>query len=199
MSAVDERHFQNWLNADRAHRLAFDRMRVLWGQLEMPARKLANRRQGRLLPGLMAWFGLRRIVAAAAGVAAMLALTWYVKPGLVQDWRADIVAEGRVILVSTHDLGSVPEYCDRVVLVKGTVLASGPVATTFTPENLKRAFGGVLRHFSLGGATLHDDDDPREVSIITDDERPFVHYGDPGAHDSHRQAPLTREPRERDA
>ena len=33
--------------------------------------------------------------------------------------------EGRVMLVSTHDLGSVPEFCDRVVLVKGTVLAHG--------------------------------------------------------------------------
>ena len=31
--------------------------------------------------------------------------------------------EGRVMLVSTHNLGSVPEFCDRTVLVKGTVLA----------------------------------------------------------------------------
>ena len=58
--------------------------------------------------------------------------------------------EGRVMLVSTHDLGSVPEYCDRVVMVKGTVLASGPTETTFTPENLRHAFGGVLRHFVRG-------------------------------------------------
>ncbi|WP_299910339.1 manganese/iron ABC transporter ATP-binding protein [uncultured Paracoccus sp.] len=85
-------------------------------------------------------------------------------------------AEGRVILVSTHDLGSVPEYCDRVVLVKGTVLASGPVATTFTPENLKRAFGGVLRHFVLGGAALHDDPDARAVDVFSDDERPLIFY-----------------------
>lgn len=86
--------------------------------------------------------------------------------------------EGRVMLVSTHNLGSVPDFCDRTVLIKGTVLAYGPTATTFTRENLKEAFGGVLRHFNLGGEELHEDDDPREVSIITDDERPFVHYGD---------------------
>lgn len=86
--------------------------------------------------------------------------------------------EGRVMLVSTHNLGSVPEFCDRVVLVKGTVLAYGPTETTFTRENLEGAFGGVLRHFTLGGADLHDDDDPRRVTILTDDERPFVHYGD---------------------
>jgi manganese/iron transport system ATP-binding protein len=84
--------------------------------------------------------------------------------------------EGRVMLVSTHDLGSVPEYCDRVVMVKGTVLASGPTETTFTPENLRHAFGGVLRHFVLGGAALHDDADHRSLDVFTDDERPAVFY-----------------------
>ncbi len=90
----------------------------------------------------------------------------------------ELRAEGRVMLVSTHNLGSVPEFCDRVVLVKGTVLNYGPTETTFTRENLERAFGGVLRHFTLGGEHLHDDDDPRHISILTDDERPFVQYGD---------------------
>ena len=89
-------------------------------------------------------------------------------------------AEGRVMLVSTHNLGSVPEFCDRTVFVKGTVLAYGPTETTFTRENLSQAFGGVLRHFTLGGSDLHDDDDAREVTILTDDERPFVHYGERG-------------------
>ncbi|MBT0778641.1 manganese/iron ABC transporter ATP-binding protein [Paracoccus sp. pheM1] len=86
--------------------------------------------------------------------------------------------EGRVMLVSTHNLGSVPEFCDRVVLVKGTVLAHGPTETTFTRENLEAAFGGVLRHFTLGGQALHDDEDSRHVTILTDDERPLVQYGD---------------------
>jgi len=86
--------------------------------------------------------------------------------------------EGRVMLVSTHNLGSVPEFCDRTILVKGTILAYGPTETTYTRENLELAFGGVLRHFTLGGTDLHDDDDAREVRIITDDERPFVIYGD---------------------
>ena len=86
--------------------------------------------------------------------------------------------EGRVMLVSTHNLGSVPEFCDRTVLVKETVLAHGPTETTFTHDNLEIAFGGVLRHFVLGGADLHDDDDARQIRVITDDERPFVVYSD---------------------
>jgi manganese/iron transport system ATP-binding protein len=89
--------------------------------------------------------------------------------------------EGRVMLVSTLNLGSVPEFCDRTVLVKGTVLAYGPTAATFTQENLEKAFGGVLRHFVLGGAGLHDDDDRREVAVLTDDERPLVFYGEKDA------------------
>lgn len=90
----------------------------------------------------------------------------------------ELRAEGRVMLVSTHNLGTVPEFCDRTVLVKGTVLGHGPTATTFTPENLAKTFGGVLRHFTLGGADLHDDEDARRISILTDDERPLVQYGD---------------------
>ncbi|WP_116134563.1 manganese/iron ABC transporter ATP-binding protein [Tropicimonas sp. IMCC34043] len=90
----------------------------------------------------------------------------------------ELRAEGRVMLVSTHNLGSVPEYCDRAVLIRGTVLAYGPTATTFTRANLEDAFGGVLRHFTLGGGTLHDDDDPRRVTILSDDERPLVQYGE---------------------
>ena len=86
--------------------------------------------------------------------------------------------EGRVMLVSTHNLGSGPEFCDRTVLVKGTVLAFGPTETTFTRANLEAAFGGVLRHFTLGGDALHEDDDARRVTIFSDDERPLVQYGD---------------------
>ncbi|MEE4238719.1 MAG: manganese/iron ABC transporter ATP-binding protein [Anderseniella sp.] len=90
----------------------------------------------------------------------------------------DLRDEGRILLVSTHNLGSVPQFCDRAILIKGTILAEGPTADVFTRDNLKRAFGGVLRQFTLGGEDLHDDDDPRAVTVLTDDERPFVLYGD---------------------
>ena len=94
--------------------------------------------------------------------------------GLLRDLRA----EGRVMLVATHNLGSVPEFCDRVVLVKGTVLAYGPTEEVFTPDHLRAAFGGVLRHFLLEGQRLHDDEDPRRLEVFTDDERPLIVYDD---------------------
>ena len=90
---------------------------------------------------------------------------------------SELRSEGRVMLVSTHNLGSVAEFCDRTILIKGTVLNFGLTDEVFTRENLEKAFGGVLRHFSLGGTDLHEDGDSREVSILSDDERPFVQYG----------------------
>jgi manganese/iron transport system ATP-binding protein len=88
--------------------------------------------------------------------------------------------EGRVMLISTHNLGSVPEYCDRAVLINRRILASGATDEVFTQANLETAFGGKLRHFVLGGAALHRDeaDDRRKVTVLTDDERPFVIYSD---------------------
>ena len=84
-------------------------------------------------------------------------------------------SEGRVMLVSTHNLGSVPEFCDRAVLLNRTVLAYGPTGQVFTRANLQAAFGGVLRHF-----VLSESDGRREqsVGIFSDDERPLVFYGD---------------------
>lgn len=96
--------------------------------------------------------------------------------GLLRELRA----AGHLMLVSTHNLGSVPDFCDRVVLINKTVLAAGPTAEVFTQANLERAFGGVLRHFNLGGTALHDDADTRRLTVLTDDERPLVFYGDEG-------------------
>ncbi len=81
--------------------------------------------------------------------------------------------EGHIILVSTHNLGSVPEFCDHVVLVNRTVLAYGPTESVFTESNLTAAFGGVLRHFHFEHSTIQDHDG-RTVKLLTDDERPLV-------------------------
>lgn len=85
--------------------------------------------------------------------------------------------EGHLILVSTHNLGSVPDFCDQVVMINRTVIATGKTETTFNQHNLEVVFGGVLRHIKLGGEHLHDDDDSRAVTVLTDDERPAVFYG----------------------
>lgn len=85
----------------------------------------------------------------------------------------ELRAAGCIILVSTHNLGSVPEFCDQVVLINKTVLACGPTAEVFTEQNLAMAFGGVLRQFHFEHSTI-EDHDGRTVRLLTDDERPLV-------------------------
>ena len=81
--------------------------------------------------------------------------------------------EGCVVLVSTHNLGSVPEFCDQVVLLNRKVLAYGPTEEIFTEQNLTAAFGGQLRHFHFEESTIQSHDG-RAVKVLTDDERPLV-------------------------
>ena len=93
----------------------------------------------------------------------------------------ELASEGKVILISTHNLGSVPEFCDNAILINQTLLASGRIKDVFTADNLQKAFGGVLRRFVLSAQSLHQDSDAREVTVITDDERPVVLYGEKGS------------------
>ena len=51
---------------------------------------------------------------------------------------------GQTAVVIHHDLQSVPEYFDYVILLNMRVVTHGPVAEVFTPENLQRTYGGRL-------------------------------------------------------
>ncbi len=94
--------------------------------------------------------------------------------------------EGHLMLVSTHNLGSVPEFCDQVVLINRTVLAAGRTEEVFTEANLAQAFGGVLRHFRFDESTVQKHDG-KAVTLLTDDERPLV-FGKDGHLEYSRRA-----------
>jgi manganese/zinc/iron transport system ATP- binding protein len=51
--------------------------------------------------------------------------------------------EGRSIVMVHHDLQTVRSAVDWVLLLNVRAVASGPVATTMTPENLRRAYGAA--------------------------------------------------------
>jgi manganese/iron transport system ATP-binding protein len=85
----------------------------------------------------------------------------------------ELRAAGCIILVSTHNLGSVPEFCDQAVLINRTVLAYGPTSEVFTEQNLAATFGGVLRQFQFEQSTI-EEHDGRTIRLLTDDERPLV-------------------------
>jgi len=51
---------------------------------------------------------------------------------------------GRTVVAVHHDLATVPDYFDEVVLLNTQVIAAGPVAEVFTEDNLHAAYGGRL-------------------------------------------------------
>jgi len=60
--------------------------------------------------------------------------------GLLQNLRE----QGKTVLVVHHDLNSVPQYFDHVIMLNLRLIAAGPTATTFNAENLQTTFGGRL-------------------------------------------------------
>lgn len=51
---------------------------------------------------------------------------------------------GKTVVAVHHDLSTVTEYFDDVFLINTRRIAQGPVAETFTSENLQSAYGGRL-------------------------------------------------------
>jgi manganese/zinc/iron transport system ATP- binding protein len=56
----------------------------------------------------------------------------------------DMKAAGRTALVIHHDLQTVSEYFDYVVLLNMRVVAHGPTGQVFTHDNLEKTYGGRL-------------------------------------------------------
>ncbi len=54
----------------------------------------------------------------------------------------DLRQSGKTVIAVHHDLQTVPEYFDWVMLLDVKRIASGPVKDVFTNENLRRAYGG---------------------------------------------------------
>lgn len=61
---------------------------------------------------------------------------------------------GRTVVAVHHDLHTVAEYFDYVVLLNMRLIASGPVQDTFTTENLQRTYGGRLTVLTQATETL---------------------------------------------
>lgn len=53
--------------------------------------------------------------------------------------------KGRTVMVVHHDLQTVEDYFDHVLLLNRTVIAHGPTGDIFTKENIYRTYGGSLR------------------------------------------------------
>lgn len=54
-----------------------------------------------------------------------------------------IKEQGKTIVVVHHDLKNITKYFDYVTLINKKIIASGPVETTFTEENIEKAYRGT--------------------------------------------------------
>jgi len=62
--------------------------------------------------------------------------------------------QGRTVVCVHHDLQTVPEYFDWVVLLNLRLVAAGPVPEVFTTENLHRTYGGQLKILTQAAEAL---------------------------------------------
>ncbi len=74
---------------------------------------------------------------------------------------------GKTVVVVHHDLQTVPEYFDWVMLLNVRRIASGPVGQVFTEENLRLTYGGKVNFLSRshgnGAATSETYEQPVEI------------------------------------
>lgn len=57
----------------------------------------------------------------------------------------ELKEKGKTVMVVHHDLQTVEDYFDHVLLLNRTVVAHGRTEDVFTKENVYRAYGGTLR------------------------------------------------------
>ncbi|WP_413450418.1 metal ABC transporter ATP-binding protein [Georgenia phoenicis] len=69
----------------------------------------------------------------------------YLTERVVVDLLRELRDEGRTVVVVHHDLATVADYFDTVVLLNRELVAAGPTAEVFTAENIARTYGGAAR------------------------------------------------------
>lgn len=62
----------------------------------------------------------------------------------IVDILRDMKSRGKTAVVIHHDLQTVPDYFDYVVLLNMRIVAHGPVNEVFTSQNLQKTYGGRL-------------------------------------------------------
>lgn len=77
----------------------------------------------------------------------------------------ELRSTGKTVVAVHHDLQTVADYFDHVVLLNMRLVAEGPVATTFTDENLQRTYGGRLTVLTQAAEALLGQTRPDEAAL----------------------------------
>lgn len=76
------------------------------------------------------------------------------------DVLKSLQAEGRTVIAVHHDLSTVRDYFDHMLLINTRVIAAGAVGDVFTGPNLQRAYGGRLGEAQVAGMAARAVTDP---------------------------------------
>jgi len=65
----------------------------------------------------------------------------------------ELKTQGKTVLVVHHDLGTVQDYFDWIMLLNEQLIDFGPTESTFTPDKLQKTYGGRLTMLGRSGAS----------------------------------------------
>lgn len=123
---------------------------VAWAReclAEVGMADLASRQIGQLSGGQQQRAFLARALAQQADVYFMdepMAGVDAATERVVFELLRRLRQQGKTVFVVHHDLRTVPEYFEYVVMLNLRLTAAGPIGEAFTPENLNRTYGGRL-------------------------------------------------------
>ncbi len=131
-----------------------DREKALEALDQMGIADLASRQISQLSGGQQQRTFLARALVQDAQVyfmdepfAAVDAVTEKAIVALLRELRE----RSKTVIVVHHDLQTVVDYFDWVALLNIEMTASGPVATTYTDENLRQTYGGRISAIGTNG------------------------------------------------
>lgn len=115
--------------------------------LELGIEHLAERQIGELSGGQQQRVFLARALAQQADIFLLdepFVGVDITTEGKIIDLLKKLAAQNKTLLVVHHDLSTVKEYFDAVILLNQRLIAAGPMESTFTEENLSTAYKGQL-------------------------------------------------------
>lgn len=123
------------------------REKAMWAMERVGIAELASRQISQLSGGQQQRTFLARALVQDADLYLMdepfAAVDAATELAIVEVLR-QLQASGKTAIVIHHDLQSVRDYFDTVLLMNMRVVAFGPTSTAFTQENLQKTYGGRL-------------------------------------------------------
>ena len=81
------------------------------------------------------------------------------------DLLQELRSQGKTVVVVHHDLQTVPDYFDWVMLLNVRRIASGPVGVVFNDTNLRLAYGGRVAYLTRKAPVVQERSDPDDPML----------------------------------